>query len=64
MKVGDTKPERVDIRVVAATNRTLEDEIRESNFREDLFYRLNVVTCTCPRCASAATTWWSSPSTC
>ena len=43
LKVGDTKPERVDIRVVAATNRNLEDEMRNGNFREDLFYRLNVI---------------------
>ena len=43
MKVGDTKPEPVDIRVLAATNRDLEDEIKKGNFREDLFYRLNVV---------------------
>jgi len=43
MKVGDTKQERVDIRVIAATNRDLEDEIKAANFREDLFYRLNVV---------------------
>ena len=43
MKVGDTKPEPVDIRVVAATNRDLEEEIGRGNFREDLFYRLNVV---------------------
>ncbi len=43
MKVGDTKPEPVDIRVIAATNRDLEQEIQRSNFREDLYYRLNVV---------------------
>ncbi|MFT5356948.1 MAG: transcriptional regulator with GAF, ATPase, and Fis domain [Polyangiales bacterium] len=43
VKVGDSKSEKVDIRIVAATNRNLEEEIRESRFREDLFYRLNVV---------------------
>ncbi len=42
-RVGDSKPEKVDIRVVAATNRNLEEEIRTGNFREDLYYRLNVV---------------------
>ncbi len=43
IKVGDNRPERVDIRVVAATNRVLEDEIKGGRFREDLYYRLNVV---------------------
>ncbi|MBN9160287.1 MAG: sigma 54-interacting transcriptional regulator [Myxococcales bacterium] len=42
-RVGDSKPEKVDIRVVAATNRVLEDEIKGGRFREDLYYRLNVV---------------------
>ncbi len=42
-RVGDSRPEKVDIRVVAATNRVLEDEIRRGAFREDLYYRLNVV---------------------
>ena len=43
VKVGDTKPQSVDIRVLAATNRDLETSIKESTFREDLYYRLNVV---------------------
>jgi transcriptional regulator with PAS, ATPase and Fis domain len=43
LKVGDNKPERVDIRVLAATNRVLEQEIKAGRFREDLYYRLNVV---------------------
>ena len=43
VRVGDTRPEHVNIRVVAATNRVLEEEIKEGRFREDLYYRLNVV---------------------
>jgi transcriptional regulator with PAS, ATPase and Fis domain len=43
IKVGDTRPEPVDIRILAATNRDLEEEIKGERFREDLFYRLNVV---------------------
>jgi transcriptional regulator with GAF, ATPase, and Fis domain len=42
-RVGDSRPEKVDIRVVAATNRNLDDMIRQGTFREDLYYRLNVV---------------------
>jgi transcriptional regulator with GAF, ATPase, and Fis domain len=42
-RVGDSRPEKVDIRVVAATNRNLEEEIKRGAFREDLYYRLNVV---------------------
>lgn len=42
-RVGDNRPEKLDIRIVAATHRVLEDEVRGGNFREDLYYRLNVV---------------------
>jgi two-component system nitrogen regulation response regulator NtrX len=42
-RIGGSKPVEVDVRVLAATNKNLETEIAEGRFREDLFYRLNVV---------------------
>lgn len=42
--VGATEPIKVDVRIIAATNRDLEDEIRRGAFRSDLYYRLNVIT--------------------
>jgi Nif-specific regulatory protein len=47
-RLGGTRPIRVDVRVIAATNRDLEKAIQEGTFREDLFYRLNVISCTLP----------------
>jgi transcriptional regulator with PAS, ATPase and Fis domain len=47
-RVGDTRPEQVDIRILAATNRELEKEIANGRFREDLYYRLNVVNVELP----------------
>ncbi len=47
-RVGGKRPVRVDARVLTATNRVLEEAIRQGTFREDLFYRLNVVTVRVP----------------
>ncbi|HTS36491.1 MAG TPA: sigma 54-interacting transcriptional regulator [Candidatus Solibacter sp.] len=47
-RVGGTHPIKIDIRVIAATNRNLEDAIREGEFRRDLYYRLAVVKLTMP----------------
>lgn len=42
LKVGDSKPTKVNVRIIAATNRDLKTEIGKGNFREDLFYRINI----------------------
>jgi transcriptional regulator with GAF, ATPase, and Fis domain len=47
-RVGDIKPRPIDIRIVSATNKDLNEEITNGNFREDLFYRLNEVTFNLP----------------
>jgi two-component system, NtrC family, response regulator len=48
IKVGDTNTTKVDVRFIAATNRDLQQDVRELKFREDLFYRLNVFTILLP----------------
>ncbi len=47
-RVGGEETLSVDVRILAATNRNLEDDVKEGKFREDLFYRLNVVTLRIP----------------
>ncbi len=47
-RVGGTQPVKLDIRLIAATNRNLEEEARAGRFRQDLYYRLNVVTLRTP----------------
>jgi PAS domain S-box-containing protein len=46
--LGATRPKMIDFRLIAATNRDLEERVKEGYFRKDLFYRLNVITITLP----------------
>lgn len=48
IKMGETKVSKSDFRLIAATNRNLEDEIKQGNFREDLYFRLNVFEISLP----------------
>jgi len=47
-RVGDTKTEKVDVRVIVATNQNLQDLIAQGKFRKDLFYRLNIISIEIP----------------
>ncbi len=51
LRVGGTKPIDLDVRIIAATNRDLKSAIKNGSFREDLYYRLNVVNIQLPRLA-------------
>lgn len=48
IKIGETKPTKVEVRIIAATNRDLQEEIAKGSFREDLFYRLSVFSIKLP----------------
>jgi DNA-binding NtrC family response regulator len=68
--VGGRDPVKFDVRLIAATNKNLEEEVKKGAFRQDLFYRLNVITIHLPPCGNARKTspcWcstsWSSMAT-
>jgi len=48
LRVGGTEPVKVDVRIIAATNRNLDQLMQEGKFREDLYYRLKVIPIVCP----------------
>ena len=57
-RVGANQPRNIDIRILAASNRDLETEVEQGLFREDLFFRLNVMTITLPRLVDRVGDLW------
>ena len=47
-RVGETKPIKTDIRLIAASNKNIKEEVKKGNFRQDVFYRINIVTIDLP----------------
>ncbi len=57
MRVGETRPVKVDVRVISATNRDLQQAVSDNGFREDLYYRLRVIEIQVPPLRRARTTF-------
>jgi Nif-specific regulatory protein len=60
-RVGGNRTLKIDVRVIAATHRDLESEVEAGKFREDLYYRLNVMPIYLPPCVNAWKTFPTSP---
>ena len=61
IRIGETRPVAVDFRLISATRRDLPVDVREARFREDLFYRINVITIKMPplrRRRGISRCWW------
>lgn len=56
-RIGDARETFVDVRIICATHKNLEALVESGAFRQDLYYRLNVVSCTCRLYAKCAKTW-------
>ena len=56
-RVGDHKPIKVDVRIISATNRNLDKLLSEGDFREDLFFRINVFPLKIPRSGKGVKTY-------